>query len=567
MRARTFPSIACAALVCAALVLGAAIAAAPVRADIVIVNLDGAGEGFNDATPVAPVGGNPGVTVGQQRLNLFQHCADIWHALLGSSVQIRIEANFDPLFCTATSAVLGGAGPNPVDSDFAGAGYAATWYAGAEANRLAGVDLDPFDNDIGCVFNSNIGMAGCLTGRSWYYGYDGNEGASGVDLLPVLLHEFGHGLGFLTLTDESTGDYFSRQPTIFDRFLMDDQTGKHWNEMTPAERVTSALNTGHLVWDGPAVTHSTGVWLGPRARVDASGQITGTFIGSQGNFGAPLTTGGLAAQVVIVNDGVGTASDACETPFVNAGAVSGKIALIDRGTCTTIAKAINAQANGAAGILFVNNAGSTPGTWSGVAPSVTIPIIGVSQTDGNAIRTAIGAGVVTLTIGLDPAHAAGANDNGLAWMYAPNPVQPGSSVSHFDVTMFPNKLMEPSLNADLEDDVDLTYELFIDIGWFPQIVSVGDADHKFGISLGPNPSRDGGTLRFGLAAASDVDISIFDVAGRRITRLAHSRMSAGPQEIRWGRLDDAGRRLPAGVYLARFRAGAIERAVHFVLVD
>jgi hypothetical protein len=33
-------------------------------ATIVIVNNDGAGEGFNDPTPVAPVGGNPGVTLG-----------------------------------------------------------------------------------------------------------------------------------------------------------------------------------------------------------------------------------------------------------------------------------------------------------------------------------------------------------------------------------------------------------------------------------------------------------------------------------------------------------------------
>src|SRR5262249_1199907 len=51
----------------------------PARAaTIVVVNADGPGEGFNDATPVAPVGGNTATTLGGQRLNVFQYAADIW---------------------------------------------------------------------------------------------------------------------------------------------------------------------------------------------------------------------------------------------------------------------------------------------------------------------------------------------------------------------------------------------------------------------------------------------------------------------------------------------------------
>ena len=37
-------------------------------ATITIVNMNAPGVGFNDPTPAAPVGGNPGTTVGQQRL-------------------------------------------------------------------------------------------------------------------------------------------------------------------------------------------------------------------------------------------------------------------------------------------------------------------------------------------------------------------------------------------------------------------------------------------------------------------------------------------------------------------
>ena len=76
-------------------------------ATITIINLDGPGEGFNDATPAAPVGGNAGITVGQQRLLCFQEAANVWGSLLTSSVPILVQAAFNPLTCTATSAVLG----------------------------------------------------------------------------------------------------------------------------------------------------------------------------------------------------------------------------------------------------------------------------------------------------------------------------------------------------------------------------------------------------------------------------------------------------------------------------
>jgi hypothetical protein len=44
---------------------------------VIVVNQDAGGEGFNDPTPVAAVGGNPATTLGAQRLNAFQHAADI----------------------------------------------------------------------------------------------------------------------------------------------------------------------------------------------------------------------------------------------------------------------------------------------------------------------------------------------------------------------------------------------------------------------------------------------------------------------------------------------------------
>ncbi len=79
-------------------------------ADVIVVNGDPPGVGFNDPTPALPIGGNPGTTVGQQALNVFQFAADRWGANLQSVQPIVVIAFFTPLPCTATSAALGAAG-------------------------------------------------------------------------------------------------------------------------------------------------------------------------------------------------------------------------------------------------------------------------------------------------------------------------------------------------------------------------------------------------------------------------------------------------------------------------
>src|SRR5437667_11809494 len=131
-------------------------------ATITIVNEDGPGEGFNDPTSAVPVGGNSGTTVGQQRLIAFQFAASIWGATLSDTVEIKIQSAFNPLPCTASSGVLGSAGPIQIVSDFPGAAFPRTWYAVALGNKLAKTDLLPGPSgtsadDIRAQFNSSLG--------------------------------------------------------------------------------------------------------------------------------------------------------------------------------------------------------------------------------------------------------------------------------------------------------------------------------------------------------------------------------------------------------------------------
>src|SRR6185503_14585980 len=83
-------------------------------ANVIVINNDGPNEGFNDPTPAAPVGGNPGTTLGAQRLFAFQFAANIWGATLDSNVPVRIQASFDPL----GPGILGAAGATFVFRNF-----------------------------------------------------------------------------------------------------------------------------------------------------------------------------------------------------------------------------------------------------------------------------------------------------------------------------------------------------------------------------------------------------------------------------------------------------------------
>ncbi len=228
-------------------------------ATLVVINNDGPGEGFNDPTARAPVGGNTGTTLGAQRLIAFQRAADIWGGLLSSPVTIRIGATFDPLTCSATSAILGSAGPTNAFRDFSGAPVGSTYYPVALANALNGSDLDPGVDDITARFNSAIGTT-CAFASVWYYGLDANPPSGQIDFVSVVLHELGHGLGFLTFVDLASGAKLLGYNDTFMLNLEDHGASPaDYPSMTNSQRVTASKDTGNLHWVGAKVRAASGV--------------------------------------------------------------------------------------------------------------------------------------------------------------------------------------------------------------------------------------------------------------------------------------------------------------------
>jgi extracellular elastinolytic metalloproteinase len=114
---------------------------------------------------------------------------------------------------------------------------------------------------------------------------------------------------------------------------------------------------------------------------------TTSYAAAGAAFGPTLDATGITGEVAEANDGTAPTSDACEA--LPAGSLSGKLALIDRGTCTFVVKVKNAQNAGAIGAIVVNNQGDSVFTMGGADATITIPSVFVGQTDGNTIRAAL----------------------------------------------------------------------------------------------------------------------------------------------------------------------------------
>jgi hypothetical protein len=475
-------------------------AGAHAAATIIISSRDPANVGFNDPTPVAPVGGNTGTTLGEQRLIVYQYVANIWSAAIDSTVPIYVSAGWEALSCDATSAVLGSASAWNIWRDFQN-GAPGTWYPQALANKLAGVNLSAgqpddgsgFGNvDIKTQFNINLGNPGCLTGTPFYLGLDGNAGTA-VNFVETLLHELGHGLGFSVLTVQtSTGRRLAADgsafvvsgglPSVWEGFMYDNTAGKTWLNMSNAERQASAINPLKLAWNGGNVLAGAALTLSATPSLYVTTPVpgvTGYYDYNTAAFGPPVVNpSSFGTLATVLADPTNVLACAPLNAAVIA-AVSGKVAIIDRGTCSFAVKVKNAQNAGAIGVIIANNAAGAPPGLGGADPTITIPTVSVSQASGVTLKQAVAdapkygsrrtPAVVSAALAMDLSRKAGADALGRPLLYTPNPLISGSSVSHWDVSAFPNLLMEPNISRDLTTTLvppkDLTVPLLKDMGW------------------------------------------------------------------------------------------------------
>jgi hypothetical protein len=83
----------------------------------------------------------------------------------------------------------------------------------------------------------------------------------------------------------------------------------------------------------------------------------------------------------------------------------------------------------------------------------------------------------------------------------------------------------------------------------------------------PNPVAERTTLRWRMAAAGPADLSIFDLAGRRVRRLASGAHASGDHTASWNAHDEQGLRVPAGMYLVRLRANGVVETRRILVLE
>ena len=183
----------------------------------------------------------------------FQAAVEIWEYLIDSEIPIYIQATWSS---SLDDNVLGSCGATYFGHNFEGALQKDTYYPIALVEKLVMEEVTGAnDPDMAARFNSNI---------NWYYGTDGNPPSNKYDLISTVLHEIGHGLGFIGFMDKNglVGSYDGfgdNEPTSFDRYVATG-TGQKLTDtdlfLNPSEELGNKLTSNSLWFYSPIFINS-----------------------------------------------------------------------------------------------------------------------------------------------------------------------------------------------------------------------------------------------------------------------------------------------------------------------
>ncbi|MEY4624403.1 MAG: hypothetical protein RLZZ07_1033, partial [Actinomycetota bacterium] len=178
----------------------------------------------------------------------FLRATKIWSYLFPSPVPIDVEAYWSPLEPGILgSARPGGARGGGYFQDFAGAPEKKLWYPAALANAINRdkKDLDDLNPEITARFNSNSLYV------SWYFGQDAKPGVRQYDFVTAVLHELGHGLGFISQEtyNERLKTFSNNNPTIFSGFVTN-SSDRRLSDISNTDTNFASYVTSDLFWIG-----------------------------------------------------------------------------------------------------------------------------------------------------------------------------------------------------------------------------------------------------------------------------------------------------------------------------
>ncbi|MFL0299056.1 T9SS type A sorting domain-containing protein [Aquirufa novilacunae] len=180
---------------------------------------------------------------------VFEKAAATWSTVFSSDVPIHVNVKWASL----SANVLGSAGASVNVRNFVGANRLNTFYPIALAEKMAHKNLNGTNPDIVATFNSDF--------TAWYIGTDGVPTINQIDLYSVVLHEMGHGLGFIGQVSVDNGEAGYSYPGIFDQAmvnaanvaLMDTNSFKN-----PSAALYTQVTSGKINLSTPSVLRNNG---------------------------------------------------------------------------------------------------------------------------------------------------------------------------------------------------------------------------------------------------------------------------------------------------------------------
>ncbi|MCB0290566.1 MAG: T9SS type A sorting domain-containing protein [Calditrichaeota bacterium] len=83
----------------------------------------------------------------------------------------------------------------------------------------------------------------------------------------------------------------------------------------------------------------------------------------------------------------------------------------------------------------------------------------------------------------------------------------------------------------------------------------------------PNPFNPTTRIRFTLAEAAPVRITVYDSRGKEVSTLLNQRMNAGTHELSWNGRDRQGQEVGSGVYIYRMESNGFQEAKKMILLQ
>jgi|GEM_PF-3925707 len=212
---------------------------------IQVIYGDAANTGFYDPAPRTALPTNPGTTLGEQRRIAFEFALSRWSTQIAGTIPLKVRAAWSSTPAGPTSITLASASPvNFFKNGVVVSGLPRnnTFYPSALVDQVMGQNLvvNGTSDDISVDCNSYLDEV-TTDGYTWDYGLD-NSAASGTSFVGVTLHEIGHGLGFISSLNQTTGNYNLSSPSSWDA-LMTDSSGTFLTTMSAANRVPLTIRT------------------------------------------------------------------------------------------------------------------------------------------------------------------------------------------------------------------------------------------------------------------------------------------------------------------------------------